>query len=47
MTNNYSKDDGFLTLLLLWSLALQIPSFTIGRVGVDEIEKEKLWEVKE
>jgi hypothetical protein len=25
-------------LLLLWSLALQIPSFAIGRVGVDEIE---------
>jgi hypothetical protein len=28
-------------LLLLWSLVLQIPSFAIGRVGVDEIEKEK------
>jgi hypothetical protein len=34
-------------LLLLWSLALQILSFAIGRVGVDEIEKEKLGEVKE
>jgi hypothetical protein len=34
-------------LLLLWSLALQIPSFATGRVGVDEIEKEKLGEVKE
>jgi hypothetical protein len=33
-------------LLLLWSLALQILSFVIGRVGVDEIEKEKLGEVK-
>jgi hypothetical protein len=47
MTNNYSKDGGFLALLLLWSLALQISSFAIGRVWVDEIEKEKLWEVKE
>jgi hypothetical protein len=28
-------------LLLLWPLALQILSFAIGRVGVDEIEKEK------
>jgi hypothetical protein len=34
-------------LLLLWSLVLQIPSFTIGRVGVNEIEKERLWKVKD
>jgi hypothetical protein len=34
-------------LLLLWSLELQILSFAIRRVGVDEIEKEKLGEVKE
>jgi hypothetical protein len=27
--------------LWLWSLVLQIPSFAIGRVRVDEIEKEK------
>jgi hypothetical protein len=40
MTNNYSKDGGFLALLLL-------SSFSIERVGVDEIEKEKLGEVKE
>jgi hypothetical protein len=47
MTNNYSKDGGFLALLLLLSLVLQISSFSIERVGVDEIEKEKLGEVKE
>jgi hypothetical protein len=47
ITNNYSKDGGFLVLLLLWSLVLQIPSFAVGRVGVDQIEKEKLGEVKE
>jgi hypothetical protein len=46
MTNNYSRDDGFMALLLPWPLALQISSFTIGRVRVDEIEKEKLGEVK-
>jgi hypothetical protein len=39
--NNYSGHGGFLALLLLWSLVLQIPSFSIGRVRVDEIEKEK------
>jgi hypothetical protein len=39
--NNYSRHGGFLVLLLLWSLVLQIPSFAIGRVRVDEIEKEK------
>jgi hypothetical protein len=38
MTNNYSRDGGF--------MALQILSFTIGRVRVDEIEKEELREVK-
>jgi hypothetical protein len=30
-----------MALLLLWSLVLQIPSFAIERVRVDEIEKEK------
>jgi hypothetical protein len=35
-----------MALLLLWSLALQISSFVIRRVRVDEIEKEKLGEVK-
>jgi hypothetical protein len=35
-----------MALLLLWSLMLQILSFAIGRVKVDEIEKEKLGEVK-
>jgi hypothetical protein len=46
MTNNYSRGGGFLVLLLLWPLVLQIPSFAIGRVGIDEIEKGKLGEVK-
>jgi hypothetical protein len=46
MANNYSRDGGSLMLLLLWSLALQIPPFAIRRVGVDEIEKEKLGEVE-
>jgi hypothetical protein len=41
MTNNYSRGNGFLTLLLLSSLALQILSFTTRRVEVDEIEKWK------
>jgi hypothetical protein len=45
MTNNYSRDGGFMALLLPWPLALQISSFTIRRVRVDEIEKE-LGEVK-
>jgi hypothetical protein len=40
--NNYSRHGGFLALLLLWSVVLQILSFTIRRVGVDEIEKERL-----
>jgi hypothetical protein len=44
--NNYSKHGGFIALLLLWSLVLQISSFAIRRVGVDEIEKERLGEVK-
>jgi hypothetical protein len=43
---NTRKMVGFLALLLLWSLALQIPSFAITRVRVDDIEKEKLGEVK-
>jgi hypothetical protein len=46
MTNNYSRDGGFLALLLLWSLALQILSFVIERVGDDEIEKDRLGEVE-
>jgi hypothetical protein len=39
--NNYSRHGGFLALLLLWPLVLQILSFAIGRVRMDEIEKEK------
>jgi hypothetical protein len=35
-----------MVLLLLWSLALQIPSFAIGRARIDEIEREILGEVK-
>jgi hypothetical protein len=35
-----------MALLWPWSLALQILSFAIERVGVDEIEKEKLGKVK-
>jgi hypothetical protein len=46
MTNNYLRGGGFLALLLLWLLVLQTPSFAIGRVGIDEIEKGKLGEVK-
>jgi hypothetical protein len=44
--NIYSRHGGFIALLLLWSLVLQISSFAIRRVGVDEIEKERLGEVK-
>jgi hypothetical protein len=41
MTNNYSRDGGFLMLSLPLPLALlRFPSFAIGIVGVDEIEKE-------
>jgi hypothetical protein len=36
----------FMVLLSPWPLALQIPSFAIGRVRVDEIEKEEQGEVK-
>jgi hypothetical protein len=46
MTNNYSRDGGFMALLLPWPLALQILSFAIRRVRVDEIEKEELGKVK-
>jgi hypothetical protein len=46
MTNNYSRDGGFMALLSPWPLVLQILSFSIGRVRVDEIEKEELGEVK-
>jgi hypothetical protein len=45
MTNNYSRDGGFMALLS--PLALQISSFAFGRVRVDEIEKEELGEVKD
>jgi hypothetical protein len=45
MTNNLSRGGGFVALLL-GPLALQIPSFAVGRVRVDEIGKEKLGEVK-
>jgi hypothetical protein len=41
MNNNYSRGGQFMALLLLSSLMLQIPSFTIRRVGVDEIEKKE------
>jgi hypothetical protein len=40
------KSGGFMALLSPWPLALQISSFTIGIVRVDEIEKEELGEVK-
>jgi hypothetical protein len=46
MTNNYSRDGGFMAFLSPCPLALQISFFTIGRVRVDEIEKEELGEVK-
>jgi hypothetical protein len=39
MTKNYSRDGGFLALLSPRSLVLQILSFDIRRVEVDEIEK--------
>jgi hypothetical protein len=45
-TNNYLRGGGFLALLLLWPLALQISSFTIERVRVDEIDKGKAGEVE-
>jgi hypothetical protein len=35
-----------MVLLLLWSLALQIPSFAIRSARIDEIEREILGEVK-
>jgi hypothetical protein len=41
MTSNYLRGGGFLTLLLPWSLMLQISYFAMGRVGVDEIGKWK------
>jgi hypothetical protein len=46
MTNNYSRDGGFMALLSPWPLTLQILSFTFGRVRVVGIEKEELGEVK-
>jgi hypothetical protein len=46
MTNNYSRDGGFMALLSPWPLVLQILSFAIRRVRVNEIEKEELEEVK-
>jgi hypothetical protein len=35
-----------MALLLPWSLVLQIPSFAIRRVRVDDIRKEQMREVK-
>jgi hypothetical protein len=46
MSNNYSRYGGFMALLSPWPLVLQIPSFAIEKVRVDEIEKEELGEVK-
>jgi hypothetical protein len=46
MTNNYSRDGGFMALLSPWPLELQISPFAVGRVRVDEIEKEELGEVQ-
>jgi hypothetical protein len=46
MSNNYSRESGFMTLLSPWSLVLQVPSFAIGRVRVGEIEKEELGKVR-
>jgi hypothetical protein len=46
ITNNYSRDGGFMALISTWPLVLQISSFAIRRVRVDEIEKEELGEVK-
>jgi hypothetical protein len=46
MTNNYSRDGGFMALSSPWPLVLQILSFAIKRVRVDEMEKEELGEVK-
>jgi hypothetical protein len=40
------RDGGFLAFLLPWSLALQISSFAVRRVEVDEIEKDRLEEVE-
>jgi hypothetical protein len=46
MTNNYSRDGGFMALVSPWPLALHISSFAIRRVRVDEIEKTEQAEVK-
>jgi hypothetical protein len=46
MTNSYLRNGGLMALLSPWPLVLQISSFTIGRVRVDEIEKEELGELK-
>jgi hypothetical protein len=47
MTNNYLRGGGFLTLSLPWTLAgLRFLSFAIARVGIAELEKGKLREVK-
>jgi hypothetical protein len=46
MSNNYLRDGGFMALLLPWSLVLQIPTFAIGRVRVDDVRKEWIREVK-
>jgi hypothetical protein len=46
MSNNYSRDGGFMVLLSPWPLVLQILSFAIKRVRVEEIEKEELGKVR-
>jgi hypothetical protein len=40
-TTQELRGGGFLMLLLSWPLALQISSFAIGRVRVDDIRKNR------
>jgi hypothetical protein len=46
MSNNYSRDGGFMALLSPWSLVLQVSSFAIRRVRVEETVKEELGKVR-
>jgi hypothetical protein len=46
MSNNYSRDGGFMALLSPWSLVLQVSSFAIRRVRVEETGKEELGKVR-
>jgi hypothetical protein len=46
MSNNYSRYGGFMALLSTGSLVLQVLYFAIGRVRVEEIEKEELGKVR-